>query len=171
MSRRTRWNDAPTFTARVALAAVKGEATVADLTKRFDVHPAQATAWKEHLLAGAATVVGDGARTTDPSVDVKTRHAKISELALDNNSMNASAVCDACSPRGFPGWGRRYLTTLIRRMRIAGKAPRPARAGGIARIRCSPIWGGDAPSRARTRCGRRTSRTSRWRAASCIWRP
>jgi transposase-like protein len=85
MSRRARRNHAPAFKAKVALAAVRGEATLAELAKRFDVHPAQVTAWKDQLLAGAVEVFADGARAADPPVDVKTLHAKIGELALEND--------------------------------------------------------------------------------------
>jgi transposase-like protein len=85
MSRRPRRNHAPAFKAKVALAAVKGEATLAELAKRFDVHPAQVTAWKDQLLAGATGVFADGSRPADPPVDVKTLHAKIGELALEND--------------------------------------------------------------------------------------
>jgi transposase len=85
MSRRPRRNHAPAFKAKVALAAVKGEATLAELAKRFDVHPAQVTAWKDQLLAGATGVFTDGSRAADPPVDVKTLHAKIGELALEND--------------------------------------------------------------------------------------
>lgn len=85
MSRRPRRNHAPAFKAKVALAAVKGEATLAELAKRFDVHPAQVTAWKDQLLAGATGVFADGIRAADPPVDVKTLHAKIGELALEND--------------------------------------------------------------------------------------
>jgi transposase len=85
MSRRPRRNHAPAFKAKVALAAVKGEATLAELAKRFDVHPAQVTAWKDQLLAGASGVFSDGNHAADPPVDVKTLHAKIGELALEND--------------------------------------------------------------------------------------
>ena len=44
MSKRTRRNHAPEFKAKVALAAVRSEDTLAGLAKRFDVHPAQVTA-------------------------------------------------------------------------------------------------------------------------------
>lgn len=85
MSRRPRRNHAPAFKAKVALTAVKGEATLAELAKRFDVHPAQVTAWKDQLLAGASGVFAEGGRAADPPVDVKTLHAKIGELALEND--------------------------------------------------------------------------------------
>ncbi|MFZ0571552.1 MAG: transposase, partial [Rhodomicrobium sp.] len=46
MSRRPRRNHSPAFKAKVALAAIKGERTIAQLADQFDVHPNQITAWK-----------------------------------------------------------------------------------------------------------------------------
>ena len=84
MARRPRRNHAPAFKAKVALAAIRSEGTIAELAKRFDVHPAQITAWKDQLLSRSAEVFGEGG-PTEPPVDVKTLHAKIGELALEND--------------------------------------------------------------------------------------
>ena len=50
----------PAFKAKVALEAVKGEETVAQLVARYDVHPGQIQAWKKALSEGAAGVFSDG---------------------------------------------------------------------------------------------------------------
>ena len=60
MSRRPRRNHTPAFKAKVALAAVKGEMTLAQLAEHFDVHPNQITQWKGQLQEGAADVFGPG---------------------------------------------------------------------------------------------------------------
>jgi len=54
-ARRIRRNHSPAFKAKAALAAVKGDQTIAELAKRFDVHPNQIAQWKVQLLANAAT--------------------------------------------------------------------------------------------------------------------
>ena len=46
----------PSFKAKVALEAVKGEQTMAQLAARYEVHPGQIQAWEKSLLAGAAGV-------------------------------------------------------------------------------------------------------------------
>jgi transposase-like protein len=50
MGKRTRRNHSPAFKAKVALAAVKGEKTLAELAQLFDVHPNQITTWRGQLM-------------------------------------------------------------------------------------------------------------------------
>ena len=90
MSRRPRRNHSPEFKAKVALAAIKGDKTLAELAKRFDVHPNQIAQWKEQLLASAANVFGADSRSTDPPVDLKALHAKIGELTLENDFLEGA---------------------------------------------------------------------------------
>ena len=87
MTRRARRTHPPGFKAKVALAAIKGEKTLAELAQQFDVHPNQITTWKAQLLEGAAEVFGSGASAIEaaPAVDLKVLHAKIGELALEND--------------------------------------------------------------------------------------
>ena len=90
MSRRARRNHTPAFKAKVALAAVKGDRTLAQLAEQFDVHPNQITSWKAQLEGGAANVFGPGAGAAAPEVDVKSLHAKIGELTLENDFLEGA---------------------------------------------------------------------------------
>jgi transposase-like protein len=87
MAKRAHRTHSPAFKAKVALAAIKGEKTLAELAQQFDVHPNQITAWKAQLLDGAAGVFGSGPAATGvtAAVDVKVLHAKIGELTLEND--------------------------------------------------------------------------------------
>ncbi len=90
MTKRTRRTHSPGFKAKVALAAIKGEKTLAELAKLFDVHPHQITAWKAQLQECAAGVFGSGSATpeTTPVVDLKLLHAKIGELTLEKDFLS-----------------------------------------------------------------------------------
>ncbi len=91
MSRRPRRNHTPAFKAKVALAAVKGELTLAQLADHFDVHPNQITTWKAQLQEGAADVFGpSGGGAAQPAIDVKSLHAKIGELTLENDFLEGA---------------------------------------------------------------------------------
>src|SRR5688500_13280147 len=86
MTKRPRRNHTPAFKAKVALAAVKGEKTLAELAQQFDIHPNQTTQWKAQLLNGAAGVFGSESRgvSQGPAVDLTVLHAKIGELTLED---------------------------------------------------------------------------------------
>jgi transposase len=92
MPRRPRRNHTPAFKAKVALAAIKGELTLAQLAEQFDVHPNQIMTWKAQLQECAADVFGPGGgnAVAQPAVDVKSLHAKIGELTLENDFLEAA---------------------------------------------------------------------------------
>src|SRR5258707_11796167 len=97
MSRRARRNHTPAFKAKVALAAVKGDRTLAQLAEQVDVHPHQITSWKAQLEGGAADVFGPGSGVaTLPAVDVKSLHAKIGELTLENDFLEGALTRRDC---------------------------------------------------------------------------
>lgn len=86
MGRRPRRNHSPAFKAKVAVAAIKGEKTLIELAQDFDVHPNQIKQWRDQLLEGATGVFGEAAKAEpEPTIDVKTLHAKIGELTLEND--------------------------------------------------------------------------------------
>ena len=78
MTKRTRRNHTPGFKAKVALAAMKGDKTLAELAQLFDVHPNQITQWRSQVLEGAAGLFGAdrGETKAAPSVDLKALHAQ-----------------------------------------------------------------------------------------------
>ena len=70
MTKRTRRNHAPAFKAKVALAALKCEKTLAELAQMYDVHPNQIKTWKAQLAEGAAGLFGGA-----PTAEVRKRSA------------------------------------------------------------------------------------------------
>lgn len=77
ISIRPRRNHTPTFKAKVVLAVIKGEKTLAELAQQYDVHPIQIKTWKSQLLEGAAGVFGAETRSDPdrPPIDLKALHA------------------------------------------------------------------------------------------------
>jgi transposase-like protein len=92
MSRRPRRNHSPAFKAKVALAAVRGEKTMAELAEQFDVHANQISTWRDQLLKGATDVFGGPEKfeAAAPAIDVKSLHAKIGELTLENDFLSGA---------------------------------------------------------------------------------
>ena len=81
---RTRRTHSPAFKARVALAALREDKTLAQLCKEFELHPTQIVDWKRQLFEGAADVFGGGGQAPAP-VDLAPLHAKIGQVALEND--------------------------------------------------------------------------------------
>ena len=88
--RRTRRNHAPGFKAKVALAAIKGDRTMAELAEHFDVHPNRISDWKQQLQESAADVFGGPPKSKVADPDLKVLHAKIGPLALENDFLEGA---------------------------------------------------------------------------------
>ena len=89
MTKRSRRNHSPAFKAKVALAAIKGEETLAQLATRFDIHPNQIVQWNQ-LLERAAVAFNGSGLAAEAGPDIKTLHAKIGQLALENDFLSGA---------------------------------------------------------------------------------
>jgi len=89
MARRPRRNHSAAFKAKVALAAIRGDRTLGEFAQERDFHPNQIADWKNQLLERAAEVFGGGSPSAPP-LDVKTLHAKIGQLALENDFLESA---------------------------------------------------------------------------------
>ena len=65
--KKPRRNHSPAFKARIALEALRGEKTVAEISAQHQVHPTQVTSWKTQLLENAAAIFGGEALAANPS--------------------------------------------------------------------------------------------------------
>ncbi len=84
--KRKRRTHSPDFKAKVAMAAIQGDLTMAELVKKFDVHANQVTDWKKQLLESAPDVFGKGARKAEVNEEiVQELHAKIGQLTMEND--------------------------------------------------------------------------------------
>ena len=92
MTKRKRRNHESSYKVRVVLEALKEEKTLAELASQFDLHPNQITQWKTQLLDRAQQVFGTGVDPTEKPVDLKILHAKIGELALENDFLEGALV-------------------------------------------------------------------------------
>jgi transposase-like protein len=90
MTRRKRRNHSPTFKAQVAVAALKGDKTLAELAQQFDVHPNQIADWKSQLMERAAQVFGDASAPASAAPDLTKLHAKIGQLTLENDFLESA---------------------------------------------------------------------------------
>ena len=89
MSKRKRKTHSPEFKAKVALAAMKGEETVAQLSSRFGVHPTMIHGWKKALLEGASSLFErGGSKGKDQEAQVSELYKKIGELTVEKDFLS-----------------------------------------------------------------------------------
>jgi transposase-like protein len=89
MTRRKRRNHTSAFKAKVALEALKGERTVAEIAERHDVHPNQIQDWKRKLVIGAQDVFGGHAvEAQHNEQEVLKLHAKVGQLTMENDFLS-----------------------------------------------------------------------------------
>src|SRR4029077_434877 len=155
MSRRPRRNHTPAFKSKVALAAVKGDRTLAQLAEQFDVHPNQIPSWKAQLESGAADVFGPGGGSAaQPAIDVKSLHAKIGELTLENDFLEGASTKGGwlsekgCSPAGTISRSqskpRFFASAAAASTTCRGRCRRPIlRSCGVS---TGCIWGSPSPA-------------------------
>lgn len=90
MTRRKRRNHSPGFKAKVAMAAIRGDKTLAELAQQYDVHPNQIQDWKKRLAAEAESLFenGSGQAASDSEGKIVELHAKIGELTMERDFLS-----------------------------------------------------------------------------------
>ena len=74
----------------MAAVAVRGDKTLVELAEQFKIHPNHIGQWRAELLERAAEVFATAAERRDPGLDIKTLHAKIGQLALENDFLEGA---------------------------------------------------------------------------------
>ena len=88
--KKPRRNHSAAFKARVALEAIRGEKTVAQIAAHHEVHATQVTAWKTQLLEKAAGIFGGDALAADGRERIRELHEKIGELTVERDFLEGA---------------------------------------------------------------------------------
>ncbi len=88
MSRKRR-NHSPDFKAKVALAAIKGDETLSELARRYQINANLIVKWKKLLLENSAEVFASGkGLAPDRESEIKSLQAKIGEVIMENDFLS-----------------------------------------------------------------------------------
>ena len=88
--RKPRRNHSAAFKARIALEAIRGEKTIAEIAAHHEVHPNQVTTWKSQLLENAAAIFGGDVLAEDSKERIRELHAKIGELTVERDFLEGA---------------------------------------------------------------------------------
>ena len=90
MTKRKRRNHSPSFKAKVAVAAIRGDKTLAEIAQQYDVHPNQIQDWKKRLMSEAEHVFENGSVHAGNGAEEKVQelHAKIGELTMERDFLS-----------------------------------------------------------------------------------
>ena len=88
--KRSRRKFSSAFKATVAIEALKERESLAELSKRFEVHPNMLSKWKKEFLANASAAF-DGNQSEESEVDPEKLYAKIGQLEIENDFLKKSA--------------------------------------------------------------------------------
>ena len=128
--RRKRRNHSASFKAKLAVAAVRGEKTLAELAQHYDVHPNQLQDWRSQLMANAERLFERGAgRDHDTEHQLKELHAKIGQLTMERDFDPARSVVESHAAHDHDRVGP-----------LLGDDP-PVRAAGAGAFECVPSAG------------------------------
>ena len=89
MARRKRRNHSSSFKAKVALEALRGELTLAEIAEKYDLHTNQIQRWKNDLVEGAVDVFGGNKQERmDTEEEIEKLHAKIGQLTMERDFLS-----------------------------------------------------------------------------------
>jgi len=88
--KKPRRNHSAKFKALVALEAIRGEKTIAEIAAHREVHPNQVTAWKNQALENLEMIFGGESASNDDREKLRELHAKIGELTVERDFLSGA---------------------------------------------------------------------------------